>query len=186
MTRPMTSPCCSGFRSAAQRESSCRRRRDRTRSVALRGIPYDHSDDAPRQNDLEVVAVLHVRHDKCENESDRQTKHDSQEQGIYFAREKSDRDTGDQTFDRRAYDDAGELRPHRRREPRRSSIDCAKNRTQQESEQNFVHGRPPLWPRFSPCSRFFTTAGKFPLGLTMRNQKKEDPQHQTTCYKQNK
>src|SRR5215475_5208201 len=144
MTRPMTSPCCSGFRSTAQRESACRRSRDRARAVTLRRIPHDHSHDAPRQNDLEVVAMLHVRHDECENESDRQTKHDSQEQGIYFAREEANRDTGDQTFDRRADNDAGELRPHRRREPRRSSIDCAKNRTQQKSEQNFVHGRPPF------------------------------------------
>ncbi len=43
-------------------------------SVTLRGVAHDYADDAARQDDFEVVAVLHLRHDEREDKSNRQAK----------------------------------------------------------------------------------------------------------------
>src|SRR6266478_6737976 len=39
------------------------------RTVTLRRVTHNHSHDAAGQNDFEIIAVLHIRHDICEDES---------------------------------------------------------------------------------------------------------------------
>src|SRR5438034_3901922 len=60
--------------------SARRRRGCCARTVSLRRISHDHSHDASRKNDLQVVAMLHVGHQERENEPDREPENNSQEQ----------------------------------------------------------------------------------------------------------
>src|SRR6266481_4716741 len=101
-----------------------RRRRCR-RAVALRRVTHNHSYDAAGQNNLEIVAVLHIRNDISEHESDGQTEQNPKRHGIHFAGKNACRYSRDQSLDRRTEDDSRQLRSHRRREPGRPAVNCS-------------------------------------------------------------
>jgi hypothetical protein len=65
----------------------------------LRGVTHDHSNDTAGQDDLEVVAVLHVRNEESQYEANRHTKQNPQRHGIHFSGKNARSDAGDEALD---------------------------------------------------------------------------------------
>src|SRR6266478_4688593 len=150
-------------------------------AVPLRGVSHDHSNDAARENNFEIIAVLHVRNEKRENKAHRQAEQDSERHGIYLSRENARRNSRDQALHRRADNDASHLRANGRCEPRRSAIDCAQDCAEQKPQQHFVHHSPPS--RFV-CLVFLTTDLRIPLTLSVHEKQNQDAHQQVGCNQQ--
>src|SRR5205823_6640513 len=107
---------------ARNRSSPRRRRCCRSRSVLLRSVTHDHSNDTAGQDDLEVVAVLHVRNEESEYEANRHTEKDSQRDGIHLSSKNARSNASYEPLDGGPDDNAGELSAYRRSEPRRRPV----------------------------------------------------------------
>src|SRR5437660_5649692 len=92
-------------------------RRSWRRAVTLGGVTYNQSDNAARQNDFKIVAVLQIGDDECEHKSHGQTEQNAERHGIHLARENAGRYSSDQSLNHRAEDDSHQLRSHSGSEP---------------------------------------------------------------------
>src|SRR5260370_10620064 len=90
-------------------------------SVTLRGVAHDNADDASRQNNLEIIAMLHLRHDEREDEANRQTKKNTQHQRLHLAREESDSHAGDKPLNGGPNNNPHDLCAHCGGEPSRQA-----------------------------------------------------------------
>jgi len=57
----------------------------RERPVLLRGVADDHANDAAGQDDLEIVAVLHIRNQESQYKANRHTKTGSPKVRIHLS-----------------------------------------------------------------------------------------------------
>src|SRR6266481_493948 len=146
---------------------SRRRRCCRSRSVLLRGVTHDHSNDTAGQDDLEIVAVLHVRNEESEYEANRHTEKDSQRDGIHLSSKKARSNSSYEPLDGGPDDNTRDLSAHRRSEPRRRPVNRAQQRSQQQTQQHFVHHVPPS--RFVSLV-FLTTNPQIPLNLSVHKK----------------
>jgi hypothetical protein len=56
--------------------------------VPLCRVAHDEAHHASRQHDLEVITVLHLGDDECQEQSDAETEHNAQRQRMHLASEK--------------------------------------------------------------------------------------------------
>src|SRR5437763_14448082 len=103
---PSAGPISSLTLHHAEAESLTRTGRCRSPAKPLRGVADDHSHNTAGQNDLKVVAVLHVSHKERQCKPDYESEQDSERYRVYLAGEDSCRHPGDQAFDRRTHDNA--------------------------------------------------------------------------------
>src|ERR1700719_837053 len=160
-----------------------RRRCCRSRSVLLRGVTHDHSNDTAGQDDLEIVAVLHVRNEESEYEATRHTEKNSQRDGIHLSSKKARSNASYESLDGGPDDNTRDLSTHRRSEPRRRPVNRAQQRSQQQTQQHFVHHVPP--------SRFvslvsLTTNPQIPLNLSVHKKQNRCAHCQIRCNQQYK
>src|SRR6266850_5904499 len=152
-------------------------------SVLLRGVAHDQSDDAAGQDDLEIVAVLHVRNQESQYEANRHTKQDSQRYGIHLSSKNARSNASYEPLDGGPDNDTRELDSHRRGEPRCRPVDRTQHGSEQKSQQHFVHHIPSS--RFVSLV-FFTTNPRIPLSLSVHKKQDRYPHHQIRCNQQDK
>ena len=67
--------------------------------VPLCRVAHDEAHHASRQHDLEIITVLHLVDDECQEQSDAETEHNAQRQRMHLASEHTNEDTGDDARD---------------------------------------------------------------------------------------
>src|SRR5438128_7484969 len=113
----------------------------RRASIPLRSPSDNHANDTSGQNDLEIVAVLLDRHEQRKDESDKKSEKYAKGHGIDLACKKTGGNPGNQSFERGAKNNSYNHSAHRRREPCRRAVDCTEHRPQNQSQQDFIHGK---------------------------------------------
>src|ERR1700723_3809548 len=91
--------------------------------VPLCRVAHDEAHHASGQHDLEIITVLHLSDDECQEQSDAETKHNAQRQRMHLAGEHPNKDTGDYALNCGPDNNASDLRPRLRREPGGHPVD---------------------------------------------------------------
>src|SRR5258708_605277 len=97
--------------------SSSTSRGNRADAIPLRGVAHNHSHDAAGQDDLQIVAVLHVGDEESQHEANGHAKQDPQRHGIHLSSKDAGSDPGNKPLDGGPDNNARELSAYRRREP---------------------------------------------------------------------